>query len=170
MLSGFDLGNSPFSYMDPIVRGRNIALTTTNGTRAIQAAKGAHQVVIGSFLNLDILVQWLKEQDRNIICLCSGWKNTINMEDTIFAGALVYKLKKDYNFSINRDSAITSEYLYLLSKNDMYGFLTESSHRKRLEKLNIEEDIVYCLTPNQANVIPVLKGDSLYNVGVLTSA
>lgn len=170
MMAGFDLGNSPFSYMDPVVKGRDIALTTTNGTRAIEAAKGAHQVVIGSFLNLDVLVQWLREQDRNIICLCSGWKNTINMEDTIFAGALVYKLKNEFDFSINRDSAITAEYLYLLSKNDMFTFLSESSHRMRLEKLNIEEDIVYCLTPNQTSVIPVLKGDALVNIAVLANA
>jgi len=170
MMSGFDLGNSPFSYMDPKIKGRDIALTTTNGTRAINAAKGAFQVVIGSFLNLDVLVQWLREQDRNIICLCSGWKNTVNMEDTIFAGALVYKMKNEYDFSINRDSAITAEYLYLLSKNDMFGFLAESSHRIRLEKLHIEEDIIYCLTPNQTSVIPVLKGDALYNVGVMANA
>lgn len=170
MLSGFDLGNSPFSYMDPVVKGRDIALTTTNGTRAIEAAKGAYQVVIGSFLNLDVLVNWLREQDRNIICLCSGWKNTVNMEDTMFAGALVYRLKNDFDFSINRDSAITAEYLYLLSKNDMFGFLSESSHRLRLEKLNIEEDIIYCLTPNQTTVIPVLKGDTLVNLAVLENA
>ncbi len=170
MLAGFDLGNSPFSYMDPVVKGRDIALTTTNGTRAIEAAKGAYQVVIGSFLNLDVLVNWLREQDRNIICLCSGWKNTVNMEDTMFAGALVYRLKNDFDFSINRDSAITAEYLYLLSKNDMFGFLSESSHRLRLEKLNIEEDIIYCLTPNQTTVIPVLKGDTLVNLAVLENA
>jgi 2-phosphosulfolactate phosphatase len=170
MLSGFDFGNSPFSYMDPKVKGSDIALTTTNGTRAIDAAKGAYQVVIGSFLNLDVLVQWLREQDRNIICLCSGWKNTVNMEDTIFAGALIYKLKNEFDFSINRDSAITSEYLYLLSKNDMFAFLAESSHRIRLEKLQIEEDIIYCLTPNQTSVIPVLKGDTLYNIAVMANA
>lgn len=170
MLSGFDLGNSPFSYMDPIIKGRDIALTTTNGTRAIQAAKGAYQVVIGSFLNLDVLASWLREQDRNIICLCSGWKNTVNMEDSLFAGALVYKLKNDFDFSINRDSAITAEYLYLLAKNDMFTFLAESSHRMRLEKLQIEEDIIYCLTPNQCSVIPILKGDVLVNLAVFQNA
>lgn len=170
MMNGFDLGNSPYSYMDPIVKGRDIALTTTNGTRAIEAAKGAYQVVIGSFLNLDVLVQWLMEQDKNIICLCSGWKNTVNLEDTIFAGALVYRLKHEFDFSINRDSAINAELLYLLSKNNMYGFLAESSHRIRLEKLNIERDIIYCLTPNQTSVIPVLKGDALYNIQVMANA
>lgn len=164
MLEGFDLGNSPFSYMDKIVKDRDIALTTTNGTRAIHTAKKSFKVVIGSFLNIDVLTKWLKEQQRDVILLCSGWKNTFNLEDTLFAGAMVYKLKKDFDLSLGRDSCIAAEYLYMLAKNDMYKFLGESSHRMRLERLHIEKDIEYCLTLNMANVVPVLQGDSLYNI------
>lgn len=167
MLEGFDLGNSPFSYMEPKVKGRDIALTTTNGTRAIHTARNAHKVVIGSFLNMDVLVQWLKEQKRDVILLCSGWKNTFNLEDTLFAGAIVYKLKHDFDLSTGRDSSIAAEYLYVLAKNDMYNFLGDSSHRMRLERLHIEKDIEYCLTPNQTSVIPVLHGSTLYDVSVL---
>ncbi|MEO5569972.1 MAG: 2-phosphosulfolactate phosphatase [Bacteroidia bacterium] len=164
-LEGFDLGNSPFSYMDPKIKGRDIALTTTNGTRAINAAKkNAYQVVIGSFLNMDVLMQWLKEQKRDVICLCAGWKNTFNLEDTLFAGAMVYKLKKDFDFSLGRDSCIAAEYLYMLGKNDMYKFLGESSHRLRLERLHIEKDIEYCLSLNKTSVVPILQGDALKNI------
>src|SRR4051812_21925708 len=31
-VEGFDLGNSPFEYQNPLLKDRNIALTTTNGT------------------------------------------------------------------------------------------------------------------------------------------
>ena len=163
-LPGFDLGNSPFSYMDPKIKGRDIALTTTNGTRAINAAKNAYQVVIGSFLNKAALIHWLNEQKRDIICLCAGWKNTFNLEDTLFAGALVYKLKKDFDLSLGRDSCIAAEYLYMLGKNDMYKFLGESSHRLRLERLHIEKDIEFCLTLNKTKVVPVLQGDVLKDI------
>src|SRR5688572_2440727 len=40
-VEGFDFGNSPFEYMDPLLKGRKIAFTTTNGTRAIAKAAGA---------------------------------------------------------------------------------------------------------------------------------
>jgi 2-phosphosulfolactate phosphatase len=53
-----------------------------------------------------------------------------------------------------RDAAMAAEHLYSIAKNDINGFLEESSHRKRLEKLNIEKDIVYCLTPDSAQVVP----------------
>lgn len=169
-LEGFDFGNSPFSYMNPKIKGRDIVLTTTNGTRAIHTAKNAFKLVIGSFLNMDVLTKWLCEQKHDIILLCSGWKNTFNLEDTLFAGAMVYKLKKDFDFSPGRDSCIAAEYLYMLAKNNLYKFLEESSHRLRLERLHIEKDIEFCLTPNQTDVIPVLQGDALYNMLVLQTS
>jgi len=154
MLDGFDIGNSPFSYMDEKVKGRDIALTTTNGTQAIAAAKGAKQIVVGSFLNLDALCNWLATQDGNIVLLCSGWKNSVNIEDTLLAGAVVHQMRGDFDFTNLRDTAIIAERLYLLAKDDLNGFLEESSHRNRLKKLNIDKDIEYCLTPNQAHVVP----------------
>ena len=160
-LDGFDFGNSPFSYMSEKVKGKKIALTTTNGTQAVHSAKDAHQVVIGSFLNLDALCDWLIKQNRNVICLCAGWKNKFNLEDTLFAGAVVQQLKNSGKFHADCDSSLSSEYLYDLAKHDLNKFLENSSHRKRLERLHIEKDIAFCLTPNQTKVIPILEGDCL---------
>ena len=169
MIAGFDLGNSPFSYMNDSIRDRNIALTTTNGTQAIRAAKGAHQIVIGSFLNISALCNWLSTQDTNVVLLCSGWKNAFNFEDTLFAGAVVKRLLHTYDLTEHRDSALAAMNLYELAKNDLYGFLERSSHRKRLEKLHIEDDIEFCLKPDYTDAIPVMKGDSIFNLNVLQS-
>ncbi|MBK7887003.1 MAG: 2-phosphosulfolactate phosphatase [Bacteroidetes bacterium] len=156
MIDGFDLGNSPFSYMDPRVKGKDIALSTTNGTQAITAAKDAYMLVAGSFLNLDVLCDWLLTQDKNVLLLCSGWKNSFNLEDTLFAGAVAEKLLPHFELNRMRDAVLASVHLYGLAKNDLNTFLEQSSHRKRLEKLHISKDIEYCLTLNQAPVIPVL--------------
>jgi 2-phosphosulfolactate phosphatase len=161
MIEGFDFGNSPFSFMGDNVKGKSIAFSTTNGTQAIDVAKRSHQVVIGSFLNLDGLCDWLIKQEKDVLCLCSGWKNRFNLEDTLFAGAVVHQLKNSGLSDTNCDSAIAAEHLYLAAKDDMYKFLENSSHRKRLERLNIERDIEYCLTPNQTRVIPILQGEML---------
>jgi 2-phosphosulfolactate phosphatase len=169
MIDGFDLGNSPFSYMTDLIKDRDIALTTTNGTQAINAAKKAHQIVIGSFLNLDALCSWLRVQNRSVILLCSGWKNAFNFEDTLLAGAVVKNLLSEYELNDHRDSALAAMNLYELAKDDLYGYLERSSHRKRLEKLNIDDDIIYCLTPNQTDVIPVMMGDAIVNMNVLHS-
>jgi len=161
MIPGFDFGNSPFSFMGENVKGKSIALSTTNGTQAIHVARKAFQTVIGSFLNLDALCDWLDRQENNVLCLCAGWKNRFNLEDTLFAGAVVHQLVNKGSFVSTCDSAIAAEHLYMAAKNDLYKFLENSSHRKRLKRLNIERDIEFCLTPNQTRVIPVLQGEAL---------
>lgn len=161
IVKGFDLGNSPFGYMSAKVKGKTIAITTTNGTLAINVAKDAYKVVIGSFLNLDVVIEYLKKEKRDVLFLCAGWKNKFNLEDTLYAGAVAEKLIYKYGFNSACDSAIASIELYKVAKHDLYGFLGNSSHRARLEKLDLERDIKYCLTPNQCPVLPVMEGKFL---------
>lgn len=161
IVEGFDLGNSPFGYMNKKVKGKTIAITTTNGTQAIEAAKQAKTVIIGSFLNLDLVIEYLKTEKRDVLLLCAGWKNKFNLEDTLFAGAIADALVSKYEYTTSCDSAIAAGQLYHLAKHDLYQFLSLSSHRNRLQKLNLERDIRYCLTPNQCPVIPVMEKGAL---------
>ncbi len=161
IVEGFDFGNSPYSYMTEEVRGQEIVLTTTNGTKALEIAKDAEIVVIGSLLNLDALCEWLAKQDRNILCLCSGWQDKFNLEDTICAGAISEYLIGTGKFTSDEDSSIAAKYLYLSAWDRYLGFLKASSHRRRLKNLNLNKDIKYCLTPNQTNVIPILRDGKL---------
>lgn len=161
IVEGFDFGNSPYSYMDPALKGKTVVLSTTNGTKSINIAKDSGQVVIGSFLNLDVLCQWLEKQDKNILCLCSGWQNKFNLEDTICAGAISDYLVNSGQFRSEEDSSIAAKYLFLSAKDNILGYLKASSHRRRLKNLNLNEDIKYCLTPNLAPVIPILVGDTI---------
>ncbi len=161
MIEGFELGNSPFGYMNNKVKGKTIAISTTNGTQAIEASRKATKVLVGSFLNLDVLCEYLSAQKKDVILVCAGWKNKFNLEDTIFAGAVVEKLTTESGYEITCDSAIASKHLYNLAKHDLFEFLGNSSHRNRLAKLDLERDIKYCLTPNQCPVIPVMEGKYL---------
>lgn len=164
IVEGFDFGNSPFSYMNPDFKGKDVVLTTTNGTKSLDVAKDAEVVVVGSFLNLDFLSKWLEKQDKNILCLCSGWQDKFNLEDTICAGAIADYLISTGNFTSVEDSSIAAKYLYQSAKDNYFGYLKSSSHRRRLKNLNLNEDIKYCLTPNQTNVIPILKNGKLVNL------
>lgn len=157
IIEGFDLGNSPFGYMNAKVKGKTIAITTTNGTQAIEAAKYADTLIIGSFLNLEVVVEYLKSQKKDVLFLCAGWKNKFNLEDTLFAGAVADALISKSYFDTNCDSTIAALELYRLAKFDLYKFLSNSSHRNRLAKLDLERDIKYCLTLNQCPVIPILQ-------------
>lgn len=161
VIEGFELGNSPFGYMNNKVKGKTIAISTTNGTQAIEASRKASKIVIGSFLNLDVLCDYLLTQKKDVILVCAGWKNKFNLEDTLFAGAVISKLSSDSDCTITCDSAIASQHLYKIAKDDLYEFLSHSSHRNRLAKLDLERDIQYCLTVNQCPVIPIMEGKYL---------
>tara|TARA_B100000508_G_C11465884_1_gene282521 strand:- start:257 stop:979 length:723 start_codon:yes stop_codon:yes gene_type:complete len=161
IVDGFDFGNSPYSYMNPKLKGKDIVLSTTNGTRAINIAKDAPTVVIGSLINLESLVKWLLKENKNVLCLCSGWKGNFNLEDTICAGAIAHDLLATGKYSSDDDSSVAAKYLYLSSRHNYFGFLKSSSHRRRLKKLKLNKDIKYCLTPNQVNVIPILQNDKI---------
>lgn len=160
VVEGFDFGNSPFSYSKEKVEGKTIVLTTTNGTKALHLAnKRAHQVVIGSFLNLTSLCEWLNKQNKNVLLLCAGWKDQFNLEDTLFAGAVVNILRKDFvHFD---DASVAAEDLYLTAKNDLRTYLHKSSHSHRLAELNIEQDVQFCLQLDICTAIPVLEGEQL---------
>lgn len=164
IVEGFDFGNSPYSYMKDELKGKEVVLSTTNGTKAINIAKDADTVVIGALSNLDALCNWLIEQDKNVLCLCSGWQDKFNLEDTICAGAIMEQLIATGNYTSDEDSSIAAKYLYLSAKDNYLGYLKSSSHRRRLKNLNLNEDIKYCLTPNQTDVIPILKNGKLVKI------
>ena len=159
VVTGFDFGNSPFSYTKEKVAGKTVVLTTTNGTQALHLSRTAKKVVIGSFLNLTSLCNWLKTQNENILLVCAGWKNNFNLEDTLFSGAVVEQLKH-LDFKLD-DAAIAANDLYQLGKDNLDAYLAKTSHGERLKKLGIEADIAFCLHVDITTAIPVLEGERL---------
>lgn len=166
IVEGFDLGNSPFGYMTGAMQGKTVVLTTTNGTKTIDRAKGAGTVVVGSLMNLDAICAWLIKQNKNVLVVCSGWKGKFNLEDSICAGAIAEQLLATNEYQSVEDSSIAAKYLYAHSKNNYKSFLKASSHRRRLKKLNMNADIKLCLIPNQSEAIPVLQDGELINLNI----
>ncbi len=161
IVEGFDFGNSPLVYTDGKFKGKTIVLTTTNGTKAIDIASNAQSIVIGAFNNISALTEWLNEQNRDVLIQCAGWRNRFNLEDTLFAGALTSKLSKNPQFTLLADSALAARHMYDHAKNDIPGFLENSSHRRRLKRLQLEKDIDYCLTEDQTQCVPIFVNGAI---------
>lgn len=157
VVEGFDLGNSPYSYMSPELKGKTVVLTTTNGTYAISKASEMPVVVIGALVNLDALCHWLIEQHKDVLLLGSGWKEKFNLEDTICAGAIADQLIESRLFKADEDSTVAAKFIYRSARDNMFSFLRASSHRRRLRRLNLNDDVKYCLNPNTVNTIPILR-------------
>jgi 2-phosphosulfolactate phosphatase len=160
---GLAHGNSPFEYPRTFVGGKTLVLTTTNGTKLLHMAleRGAGQIVTGSFPNLSAVCQFLLSQNQPVVLGCAAWKDKINIEDLLFAGAVIHQVKQ--NFYINCDSSQIAETLYLDARSDLYSFMKEknASHYRRLSGYGLEKDIRYCLTPDGANVLPFYENGKL---------
>ena len=161
IVNGFKLGNSPLTYMNGDLEGQTLVITTTNGTKAIETAKDCKQLLIGSFLNLDALSNYLLQMNKNVLLLASGWQGKFCLEDTICAGAICNQLLKTNKFTSINDTTIASKYLFQSAQSNYFGYLKASSHRKRLKKLKLNEDIKHCLTPNLTDVIPFREDNYL---------
>ncbi len=153
---GLEYGNSPFEYPREFIDGKTLVLTTTNGTRLLHMAleKGAQEIVTGSFPNLSAVCEHLVSRNQNVILGCAAWKDRVNIEDMLFAGAVISEIGK--NFSINCDSSHIAARMYESGKKDLFAFMkkNDASHYHRLMKFGLEKDIRYCLTRDGANVLP----------------
>jgi len=161
VIPGLQYGNSPAEYPRSFIEGKTLVLTTTNGTRLLHMAldNGADEVVTGSFPNLSAVCEHLLQKNKNVILGCSAWKDRFNLEDTLFAGAVISKIKQ--HFTVHCDSSLMAEDMYLLHKNDMHSFIQKTTHWHRLSSYGLEKDLTYCVTEDVAGVLPLYKNGAL---------
>ena len=153
-----DFGNSAFSFTRDAIGGKTLVYCTTNGTRALETAKSASSIVIGAFINISTLTEWLAGRQKNVVILCSGWKNRFCLEDTLFAGALTQRLLNTGLFRSDCDSANASMDLWNLAQGDVLGYIEKAAQRHRLKRLGLDDVIPYSFGCDQVKVVPVFDG------------
>lgn len=158
---GFDFGNSPFDFLEADLQGKKLAFTTTNGTRALWAVRNAKKVVTGAFVNMSVLVQWLRQQGEPVLLVCAGWKDQVNMEDTLFAGAVATELEGD--FRVNDDATLIAMSLYQMADHRKKYYLEHSAHFDRLVELGMQNDVKYSLRRDLHPVLPYYQDGRLVN-------
>jgi len=156
-------GNSPFDFNSNKLP-KQMVLTTSNGTVAIQTASESSEVVVGAFCNLSLLTNWLTKQNKSIVILCSGWLGSFSMEDSLFAGALIELLLSSGKFISEYDASSAALKLWEETKDDLLSKAKEFTHYKRLVKLGAEKDAKFALELDTLNVIPYLKENCLINI------
>jgi 2-phosphosulfolactate phosphatase len=160
---GLAYGNSPFEYPGEFIKNKTLVLTTTNGTKLLHMAleKGAPEIITGSFPNLSAVCDYLLDQKRNVVLACAAWKDKVNIEDSLFAGAVISRLKE--HFSIMCDSSQIAYTLYQCAQPNLYEFMKahDASHYHRLTNFGLEKDIRYCLEADSAPVLPMYRDGKL---------
>jgi 2-phosphosulfolactate phosphatase len=160
---GLQYGNTPLQYSADFIKGKTLVLTTTNGTKLLHVAlaANANAIITGSFCNISSVCDYLVNKKSNVVLACAAWKNRVNIEDTLFAGAVVNRIKQ--HFDMNCDASMIAESLYLQANGDLLNFMKEknASHYHRLMNYGLLEDIKFCLTEDNANVLSLYSGGRL---------
>jgi 2-phosphosulfolactate phosphatase len=144
----FDLGNSPREFVTEKVRGRTIAMTTTNGTRALKACSKAKEVYIGSFQNLHALERAIRGAD-NLMLVCAGTFEEAAYEDTLAAGALADLVWKNFDASNIADSSQMARDIYRAAEKDLsQAILCSKNARRLLANPDLQDDVSFCLRRN----------------------
>lgn len=161
VIEGLQYGNSPTEYHRDFINGKTLVITTTNGTKLLHMAldNGCSEVITGSFINLSSVCNHLQDAGKNVILGCSAWKDRFNLEDTLFAGAVVNRIKE--YFTIHDDASLMAEEMYNTHSNDMFSFIRRTTHWHRLSAYGLEKDLEYCVSIDVANVLPVYKNGEL---------
>lgn len=150
---GFELGNSPLEYTAERVGGVECVLTTTNGTRALHMATQADEVLIGSMTNVDALSEWIRDDGRDVVLVCSGTDGRVSLEDCLGAGLFVDRLGHAAT-----DNAMMMWHA-MLGAVDRFGgirFAVESSfHAKRLIELGFGDDVAFACKAGSSSAVPV---------------
>ena len=153
-IKGFDLSNSPLEYKREAVCSKTLVMTTTNGTRAINAAAGADKVLISAFINAGETAKRLLEAGDDVVIICAGSNGKFSMEDVLAAGAIISRLQKLAALSLC-DLSIAAQTLYENFADNLHAPMLNVGHYKHLQALGFQHDLDYCMRCDTAAVVPV---------------
>lgn len=157
-----DFGNSPTQFLKYDFSGKSIAYSTTNGTKAILlAAKSGNQLVTACFNNLDAAVEAIRNSNKDVLLLCSGWQNDISLEDMACAGALINELNSQKHFQLLGDAAYVCEMLWTEKSKEFPKSVQMAEHFIRLKNMGLHEDLDYCFRKNNSVSVPRWNGMEL---------
>lgn len=155
-IEGFDLGNSPLEFTPERVAGRQLVMSTTNGTAALAAVAGAKQVLIGSLLNVGAVADELvAEADDGIVLVCAGREKRFAMEDALCAGALALLLREKTGRRRSwSDSAIAAAHLARRDLPHVGRVLRRCAAGRQLIELGFEADVEFCAAVDRYAIVP----------------
>jgi len=148
-IDGFDLGNSPSEYLEP--RSPLLAMSTTNGTRAIvTAAERCGRVLIASLLNLEAVVEAARSHEDEVAVFCAGVKGAFALDDAYVAGRVAAAL--GFERTDAAEAAVRLAASYPTAED---AFRQSRSGRNLINHgPELEADIPFCARESVLGVVP----------------
>ncbi|HAV23061.1 MAG: hypothetical protein A2X67_06790 [Ignavibacteria bacterium GWA2_55_11] len=162
IIEGFNLGNSPREYTEATVRGKSIIFCTTNGSVAMSRSRYARRLVVGGFVNMSAVVNFIKEEQSDFLIICAGKSNglrSFSIEDAVCAGMMISELTKDKGQDVElTDSSRAAIALFKTFGRSILKMLKTSDHGQYLEEIGMGEDLKICAEIDSIPVLPFQQG------------
>lgn len=158
---GFDLGNSPGEYRREVHAGRVAFLSTTNGTKAIIAAKGASIVLIGALVNATATARKLLALGKEVTLLCSGTQGRYSMEDVIGAGAVIDALESMTRCIPLSDGARIALNLFRSARSQLLKAVSDTTSGDNLRRAGLDKDIDFCARLDSIPIVGTIRENPL---------
>jgi 2-phosphosulfolactate phosphatase len=157
---GFDLGNSPGQFL-PEHAGSTLFMCTTNGTRAIIAARAAPLVLTGALVNAAAVADRLLRERRDVVLLCAGTNGKVAMEDVLGAGAVLNELIQNVDVRLKSDVARMSLRLFTGAKDNLRNVLADSQGGQNVIRAGLEPDIGFAAQLNSQDEVGFVMHEPL---------
>ncbi|MEG1548745.1 MAG: 2-phosphosulfolactate phosphatase [Clostridia bacterium] len=153
-MPGFALGNSPEEFIPRVVWGKNVIISTTNGTAAINAVQNAKHVLIGGMINRTSVAKRALEYGDDIIILCAGTDGMDSADDLCAAGSIIDAISRYADVPITpSDMTLICSLLYADWKEGVAD-LSTTHHYSHLVSLGMGSDVEFCLRQDMTTVVP----------------
>jgi 2-phosphosulfolactate phosphatase len=155
-VQGFDLGNSPAEFNAKVVGGKQLVMSTTNGTRAFLAAEDSSRVLAASFLNLSAVVEAVR-QEESLLIVCAGKDDRFSLDDALCAGKLIGRLAElEPAELVLNDAARMVADLASLHEVDV-EFLASTAAGMALMEVGLERDLEVCASRDRYSLVPEMR-------------
>ena len=156
---GFDLGNSPVEMMRDWCGAQTLLMSTTNGTRAVIAAREARVLVVGALVNASAVARKLAGTALNVTLLCAGTNGEVAMEDVIGAGAVIAAMGDQARPAT--DQARIARGLFEASRGRLAETLADSAGGRNVIAAGLERDIEFAARLDRYDVVGRVDGSAL---------
>ncbi len=154
-IDGFDLGNSPLEFTKEKVFGKDIYMSTTNGTKAVENSLSAEKIIICSFLNIKSVSEKLLEYKKDVVIVCAGTNGKFSLDDTLCAGLIIKEMQKHTEIQMN--DVLLAAVRISESHENIKDILKGSTHYERLLSLGFEKDMEHIFSLNKYSIVPEYK-------------
>ncbi len=159
-IEGFDLGNSPREYTTESVGGREVIMTTTNGTRLLASATRARRIFVAGFVNATVTAAALAGAPGDVVLACAGTEGYFSVEDALAAGLIATRLVENGR-ATEDDSSAFARLAYASAAADLQGAVADGRGAQNVRRIGLAPDIDAALAVDSIPLVAPVEREPL---------